>query len=92
MAFGNFWGHQGIIYFYDSEGNELWEMENELNGNLLTPVNWTGDGQDFILLNADVERGGMIDGDGVTVVKFPVMDTQHYVRKQLIFLEMQEMK
>ena len=71
MAVVNFWGHQGIIYFYDSEGNELWEMENELNGNLLTPVNWTGDGQDFILLNADVKRGGMIDGDGVTVVKFP---------------------
>lgn len=67
----NFWGHQGIIYFYDSEGNQLWEMENELNGNLLTPVNWTGDGQDFILLNADVERGGMIDGNGIQVVKFP---------------------
>ena len=46
-------------------------MENELNGNLLTPVNWTGDGQYFILLNADVERGGMIDGRGIQVVKFP---------------------
>lgn len=46
-------------------------MENELNGNLLTPVNWTGDGQDFILLNADVKRGGMIDGNGIQVVKFP---------------------
>lgn len=71
MVVVNFWGHQGIIYFYDSEGNELWEMENELNGNLLTPVNWTGDGQDFILLNADVERGGMINGSGVQVVRFP---------------------
>ena len=71
MAVVNFWGHQGIIYFYDSEGNDMWEMENELNGNLLTPVNWTGDGQDFILLNADVERGGMIDGNGIQVVKFP---------------------
>lgn len=71
MAVVNFWGHQGIIYFYDSEGNDMWEMENELNGNLLTPVNWTGDGQDFILLNADVKRGGMIDGNGIQVVKFP---------------------
>lgn len=71
MVVVNFWGHQGIIYFYDSEGNQLWEMENELNGNLLTPVNWTGDGQDFILLNADIERGGMIDGNGIQVVKFP---------------------
>ena len=71
MVVVNFWGHQGIIYFYDSEGNQLWEMENELNGNLLTPVNWTGDGRDFILLNADIERGGMIDGNGIQVVKFP---------------------
>lgn len=71
MAVVNFWGHQGIIYFYDSEGHLLWEMENELNGNLLTPVNWTGDGTDFILLNADVQRGGMIDGNGTQVVRFP---------------------
>ena len=71
MVVVNFWGHQGIIYFYDSEGNQLWEMENEMNGNLLTPVNWTGDGQDFILLNADTQKGGMIDGNGVRVVSFP---------------------
>lgn len=71
MVVVNFWGHQGIIYFYDSEGNPVWEMENELNGNLLTPVNWIGNGRDFILLNADVERGGLIDGNGVQVVKFP---------------------
>jgi hypothetical protein len=71
MVVVNFWGHQGIIHFYDSEGNALWEMENELNGNLLTPVNWTGDGTDFILLNADVERGGLIDGEGTQVVRFP---------------------
>lgn len=71
MVVVNFWGHQGIIYFYDSEGNPVWEMENELNGNLLTPVNWLGNGRDFILLNADVEKGGLIDGNGVQVVKFP---------------------
>mgnify|MGYP000771680346 FL=1 len=71
MVVVNFWGHQGIIYFYDSEGNPVWEMENELNGNLLTPVNWIGNGRDFILLNADVEKGGLIDGNGVQVVKFP---------------------
>ena len=35
MVVVNFWGHQGIIYFYDSEGNQLWEMENELNGTVL---------------------------------------------------------
>ncbi len=67
----NFWGHQGILYFYDSKGNPIWEMENELNGNILAPVNWKGDGSDLILLNADPERGGLIDGTGSQAVAFP---------------------
>lgn len=67
----NFWGHQGILYFYDSKGNPIWEMENELNGNILAPVNWKGDGSDLILLNADVKRGGLIDGSGRQAVAFP---------------------
>jgi len=67
----NFWGHQGIIYFYDSHANPLWEMENELNGNVLTPVNWLGNGQDYIMLNPDVKKGGLIDGEGIQVVRFP---------------------
>jgi len=67
----NFWGHQGILYYYDSLGNPLWELETGLNGNILAPVNWLGDGTDFILLNADPELGGLIDGDGVQAVAFP---------------------
>jgi len=49
----------------------FWEMENELNGNLLTPVNWRGDGQDFFLTNAGPERGGLYDGHGRQAVAFP---------------------
>ncbi len=71
LAVVNYWGHQGIIYFYDSNGNPLWEYENELNGNMLTPVNWDGTGQDLILLNADSRRGGLLDGEGVRCVAFP---------------------
>lgn len=67
----NFWGHQGVLYFYDSKGNPIWEMENERNGNVLAPVNWKGDGSDLILLNADVARGGLIDGTGRQAVAFP---------------------
>ena len=67
----NFWGHQGILYFYDSKGNPLWELENERNGNILAPVNWKGDGSDLILLNADTKRGGLIDGSGRQAVAFP---------------------
>lgn len=71
LAVVNYWGHQGIVYLYDSEGNPLWEAENELSGNMLTPVNWDGTGQDMILLNADTKLGGMIDGDGMQCVVFP---------------------
>lgn len=71
LAVSNFWGHQGVVYFYDCFGNPLWELENERNGNVLTPVNWKGDGSDLILLNADPEKGGLINGDGIQAVRFP---------------------
>lgn len=71
LAVVNYWGHQGIVYLYDSKGEPIWELENELNGNMLTPVNWDGDGRDLILLNAVSGRGGLIDGDGVHCVQFP---------------------
>ncbi len=71
LAVVNYWGHQGIVYLYDSQGEPIWELENELNGNMLTPVNWDGDGRDLILLNADVAKGGLIDGTGVQAVAFP---------------------
>lgn len=71
LVVSNFWGHQGILYFYDCYGNPLWEYENELNGNILAPVNWIGDGTDFFLLNPDVNRGGLMDGYGRQVVSFP---------------------
>jgi len=67
----NYWGHQGIVYLYDSTGKPLWEFENELNGNVITPVNWKGDGSDLILLNADPDKGGLLNGEGAICVKFP---------------------
>lgn len=71
LIVSNFWGHQGIIYAYDCYGNPMWEYENELNGNILAPVNWKGDGTDLFLLNPDVNRGGLMDGYGRQVVSFP---------------------
>ena len=71
LAVVNFWGHQGIIYLYDTDGNTLWEMENTANGNLLTPVNWDGSGRELILTNADPQTGGLLTGAGVRAVRFP---------------------
>lgn len=71
IAVTNFWGHQGVIYLYDADGNQIWEMENERNGNLVTPVNWDGSGVELILTNADPEKGGLLNGEGVRAVAFP---------------------
>lgn len=67
----NFWGHQGVIFLYDCYGNQIWEMENEMNGNILAPVNWDGDGTELILTNAEAQKGGLINGKGVRAVEFP---------------------
>lgn len=63
-----FWGNNGIIYMHDCDGNELWAREMLCNGNIITPVNWDGSGQDLILMNGSV---GMIDGYGNEAVRFP---------------------
>ncbi len=71
IAVSNFWGHQGVIYLYDCHGNLIWEMENEMNGNILAPVNWSGAREQLILTNADPHKGGLIDGNGKRAVAFP---------------------
>ncbi len=71
LAVVNYWGHQGVVYLYDSQGKPILEYENELNGNVLTPVNWDGNGTDLILLNADIKRGGLINGNAIQSVEFP---------------------
>lgn len=71
IAVVNFWGHQGCLFLYDAQGQPLWEMENEMNGNIIAPVNWDGSGQELILTNADPARGGLLNGNGVRAVAFP---------------------
>ena len=63
-----FWGNNGIIYMHDCDGNELWAKEMLCNGNIITPVNWDGSGQDLILMNGKI---GMLDGYGNPAVSFP---------------------
>jgi len=37
----------------------------------MLPVNWRGNGQEFVLLSGNVREGGMIDGHLRRVVMFP---------------------
>ncbi len=66
-----FWGNQGILYLHDCRGNKIWHKEALCNGNMITPVNWDGSGQDLILLNGNTKHGGLMDGAGRIVVSFP---------------------
>lgn len=67
----NFWGNQGIIHFFDAEGNIYHDFEPMQYGSMMLPVNWTGKDEEYFVLNANVKEGGMFDGWGRLVVAFP---------------------
>jgi len=67
----NFWKNPGIVTLFDAEGNILAQEEPIHSGSPMLPVNWRGDGQEFILLSGNAQEGGMIDGHLRRVVMFP---------------------
>ena len=67
----NFWKNPGIITLFDWEGNIVEQGETIHSGSHVLPVNWRGDGQEFAMLNANVAKGGMIDGHLRRVVQLP---------------------
>ncbi len=67
----NFWGNQGIIHYYDWDGNIYHSFEPSQYGSMCLPINWTGRSEEFFVLNANVNEGGMYDGWGRKVVEFP---------------------
>ncbi|HWC16956.1 MAG TPA: twin-arginine translocation signal domain-containing protein, partial [Terriglobales bacterium] len=67
----NFWKNPGIVTLFDKDGNILMQEEPIHSASSMLPVNWRGDGQDFVLLSGNVHEGGMIDGHMRRVVMFP---------------------
>ncbi|HEX3446665.1 MAG TPA: hypothetical protein VHS97_00310 [Isosphaeraceae bacterium] len=67
----NFWKNPGIITLFDADGNLLAQDEPIHSGSPMLPVNWTGDGREFVLLSGNTREGGMIDGELRRVVMFP---------------------
>jgi hypothetical protein len=67
----NFWRNPGIVTLFDSEGNILAQDEPIHTGSPMLPVNWRGDGTEFVLLSGNSGEGGMIDGHLRRVVMFP---------------------
>lgn len=67
----NFWGNQGILHFYDAQGEIYHDCEPNPFGSMCLPVNWTGRPGEYFVHNPNVRWGGMFDGWGRCVVKFP---------------------
>jgi len=67
----NFWGEPGLITLYNNQGDEIINFELFHAGSPVLPVNWRGDGTEFIFLTPDAKEGGLLDGWGRRVVMFP---------------------
>lgn len=67
----NFWGEPGLITLYGCRGEKITDFELIHQGSPVLPVNWRGDGTEFILLSTDPVQGGMVDGWGRRAVMFP---------------------
>ena len=67
----NFWRNPGIVTLFDWDGNILAQEEPIHTGAPMLPVNWRGDGQEFVLLSGNPKEGGMLDGHLRRVVMFP---------------------
>lgn len=69
--FVTFHHNPGIVTLVNSEGDLLAQEEPIHSGSSMLPVNWRGDGQEFVLLSGNAKEGGMIDGQLRRVVMFP---------------------
>jgi hypothetical protein len=67
----NFWGNQGIVHFFDADGNLYHDCEPSNHGSMMLPVNWTGAGTEFWALSPHPTHGGLFDGWGRRCVRFP---------------------
>lgn len=67
----NFWGEPGLITLYNASGDEIINFELFHSGSPILPVNWRGDGTEFIFLTPNTVEGGLVDGWGRRVVMFP---------------------
>ncbi len=97
----NFWGNQGIIHFFDADGEPYHDFEPCQHGSMCLPINWSGKSEEFFVLSPDVTEGGLFDGWGRRVVQFPadghpelcnaVMDITGDCRDEIVVWDAHEM-
>lgn len=67
----NFWRNQGILNFFDADHQPYHDCEPVQCGSMCLPINWTGRSEEFFVHSPNVDEGGMFDGWGRCVVRFP---------------------
>jgi hypothetical protein len=67
----DFHWNPGVMLLFDADGNILQTAAPIYNGSKMLPVNWRGDGEEFVLLSGDAKYGGMINGHFERAVMFP---------------------
>jgi hypothetical protein len=68
---GWFWGNQGILHFFDANGQIYHDAAPNPFGSMCLPINWTGQPAEYFVHSPNVKWGGMFDGWGRPVVIFP---------------------
>lgn len=72
IATNTYWGNPGVIYILSLDGDIINVFQPSLHGSPLSPVRWTREDRDFLLLSTAVgTEGGLYDAAGNQVVEFP---------------------
>jgi rhamnogalacturonan endolyase len=71
LATSNQWGSDGLIRIMDASGEGMNNFLPVSGPNRCQPVNWKGDGEEFLLTSADSLMGGLMDYSGQLAVEFP---------------------
>ena len=68
---GTRWENFGILNYFSGRGDRILDFQPDFMSQGGPPVNWTGDGREFLLIASTPESLGMYDGEGRKVICFP---------------------
>lgn len=71
VATSNQWGGDGMVHVMGSSGEVINSFLPASGVSRCQPVNWKGDGEEFLITSADSIMGGMVDRQGQMAVRFP---------------------
>jgi hypothetical protein len=74
IAASNTWGSSGLVHITDVSGEKIHRFLPAAGINRCQPVNWKGDGEEFLLMSPDSASGGLFDLSGQLAVSFPSDD------------------